>query len=495
MLTKNVFIIIIALFAATPVYSQVAIGTSSPNGSAILEVQSTIQGFLPPSLSSTERDAIPSPEAGLMIYNSTTNAPEISNGSHWVNLANKTEVAIGAGTPSGSGLFGIGTNNPNASALLDLNSSDKGFLPPRMSSAQRDAIALPAAGLIIYNTDNASLEFSDGSDWIPLGDAGTAAVNTTSASGKGLVGLGTANPHHSAALELSNNTKGFLLPRLTTLQRNDIAAPAEGLSIYNSDLKCLQWYNGNGWYNACDGSVELLGGGFTNGFQDNNTCTTKVISVSSCASVTGAALNDDVNTAAGTEYNWTAATSSMGGNTDRALVEIGGQCWFKRSTTTSSPYSGTNSWNGYYNNASSEPAVGEGRLYQWQSAMNGSTDERAQGVCPSGWHIPSDCEWMFLENSLGMTIAQQIRDNASRSTTGEGAKLKSGGSSGFTALLAGFRNTNGSFSNRFTTGNWWTSSQTSSADAKRRNLSSTNANVYRNSANKAFGFSVRCLKD
>lgn len=65
------------------------------------------------------------------------------------------------GGPSGWGftydavnsLVGIGTSTPNASALLDISSSTKGFLPPRMTIAQRNAIATPAAGLIVHCTN------------------------------------------------------------------------------------------------------------------------------------------------------------------------------------------------------------------------------------------------------------------------------------------------------------------------------------------------------
>ena len=63
------------------------------------------------------------------------------------------------------------------------------------------------------------------------------------------------------------------------------------------------------------------------------------------------------------------------------------------------------------------------------------------------------------------------------------------------ALLAGNRNTNGTFNNRGTNGNWWSSSEASATNAQNRNLNSSQAGVNRNSNNKANGFSVRCLKD
>jgi uncharacterized protein (TIGR02145 family) len=63
---------------------------------------------------------------------------------------------------------GIGTNTPAASALLDVSSTTKGFLPPRMTTTQRDAIASPAAGLIIYNATTNSVQLYNGSGWLSL---------------------------------------------------------------------------------------------------------------------------------------------------------------------------------------------------------------------------------------------------------------------------------------------------------------------------------------
>ena len=64
---------------------------------------------------------------------------------------------------------GIGTTSVAASALLDMVSTAQGFLPPRMTEAQRDAIATPATGLVVYNTDTDVLNFYDGDSWEVVG--------------------------------------------------------------------------------------------------------------------------------------------------------------------------------------------------------------------------------------------------------------------------------------------------------------------------------------
>ncbi len=101
---------------------------------------------------------------------------------------------------------GIGTTTPHASAKLDVTSTDKGFLPPRMTSSQRTNIPSPAAGLMVYQTDGtAGLYYYNGSAWIYIINSTTnvlSVVNggtgTTTSTGTGSVVLNTnatlANP-------------------------------------------------------------------------------------------------------------------------------------------------------------------------------------------------------------------------------------------------------------------------------------------------------------
>ena len=95
---------------------------------------------------------------------------------------------------------GIGNTTPNASAMLDITSTARGFLSPRMLQAQRDLIASPATGLLIYQTDNMpGFYFYNGAGWVQL--AGGAGSNFWSLTGNnifnnnfGYVGIGTDNP-------------------------------------------------------------------------------------------------------------------------------------------------------------------------------------------------------------------------------------------------------------------------------------------------------------
>ncbi|WP_309640224.1 fibrobacter succinogenes major paralogous domain-containing protein [Flavobacterium sp.] len=320
------------------------------------------------------------------------------------------------------------------------------------------------------------------------------------------VGIGTTNPDASSILDVKSTVAGFLPPRMTTAQRNAIVSPAVGLFIFNTSINCMEWWAGSLWYNGCGTTFQAT-------IPNNSLCIGKTISKTPCSMVAGATLNDDPLTTLGVEYDWSNATNStmgigLGATTNtRALVEIGGQCWCRYNTdivnTNLTAYANTSAsaWSGYYNDAVNELAADEGRLYQWPAAMQGAIIERSQGVCPAGFHIPSDCEWMYLEYTLGMSVAEQ-QNSFFRNTGNVGqdiSLLSSGGtnSSGFTGLLAGQKNNGtGVFTARAFSAYWWTSSETSASNVVHRGIDSSNVGISRNpNIAKPQAFCLRCIKD
>lgn len=80
---------------------------------------------------------------------------------------------------------------------------------------------------------------------------GVSTVETTNLGATGaVVGNLSTTLDTSAALEVDSTSKGFLLPRLTTAQRNSIASPSEGLVVYNTDTDNLNFYSGSSWKEA-----------------------------------------------------------------------------------------------------------------------------------------------------------------------------------------------------------------------------------------------------
>jgi hypothetical protein len=81
-------------------------------------------------------------------------------------IINTTWIENGPDLYRPTGNVSIGSINANPSAILELNATDRGFLPPRMTTVQRDAINAPATGLIIYNSTDSILQIFNGSCWL-----------------------------------------------------------------------------------------------------------------------------------------------------------------------------------------------------------------------------------------------------------------------------------------------------------------------------------------
>ena len=139
-----------------------------------------------------------------------------------------------------------------------------------------------------------------------------------------------------------------------------------------------------------------------------------------------------------------------------------------------------------------------GRLYNWYAV------DDARGLCPSGWHVPTDGEWMTLEMALGMSESE-ANDTGFRGTD-QAIQMKSDygwydgangtNSSGFSGLPGGYRGNYGGFFFAGYDGIWWSSSPGGSYGWNRY-LYFNDEGVYRN-LNLYFpnyGRSVRCVRD
>ena len=195
---------------------------------------------------------------------------------------------------------------------------------------------------------------------------------------------------------------------------------------------------------------------------------------------------------------------------DYETVKIGEQCWFAENLRnenyengdaipaglSDSEWSTTTSGAVAVYGESASNLETYGLMYNWYAV------DDARGLCPSGWHVPTDGEWMTMEMALGMSEAEA--NTTGWRGTDQGTQMKTdfgwdaGGngtnSSGFSGLPGGYRQANGIFSNSGIYGTWWSSSPNGS-DAWFRELLGYFENVDRSPNNPHHGFSVRCIKD
>ncbi|MGM0650464.1 MAG: FISUMP domain-containing protein, partial [Bacteroidota bacterium] len=425
--------------------------------------------------------AINSPAESLLIYNIDDNKFSFYDGTGWQSFCHEN-----ISTTTGSSSFtsdgtGINTSSVDASARLELNGTDKGLLIPRMSAANRDNIISPATGLMLYNTTDKSIDVYTGTEWHQLmyevpAQPGTINGNTTvceNATGEtySIFSVNGATSYTWTVPSGATITDGQGTPEITV----DFDAISGNI--------CVTANNGCGSSNPACESISV-----------------EVCDSSPCAGYEGNTYDYEV-VYDGYTYE---------------VVEIGDQCWFAEnlrydngcSSVTWVNYS-DEGWCGCYNNYCATYIDTYGMLYQWSAAMNGSTNEGAQGLCPAGWHIPSDDDFITLEMTLGMT--QTAADETGYRGTNEGSQLAGNaplwdtgdlttdgafGSSGFKALPGGDRGyTNGSFYHFGSRGHFITSTETSNSNKYHRTIRNTDTGIGRFDYPKSSGVSVRCLRD
>ena len=192
-------------------------------------------------------------------------------------------------------------------------------------------------------------------------------------------------------------------------------------------------------------------------------------------------------------------------------VTIGSQVWMAENLKTTKFRNGdpiplitdaaawASSTTGAYCNYDNDEANAEvyGRLYDWKSAND------PRGICPEGWHIPTDEEWKILEGVADSQfgIGDPVWEGTSSRGYDAGMNLQSesipNGTNitGFSALLGGIRALNGTFSLFGNTGDFWTSDEFDGNNAWNREVNGNTPFVARTKVSKSNGFSVRCLQD
>jgi uncharacterized protein (TIGR02145 family) len=170
-------------------------------------------------------------------------------------------------------------------------------------------------------------------------------------------------------------------------------------------------------------------------------------------------------------------------------VVIGNQTWMGENLnyqTSSGSYC-------YSNNTSN--CAKYGRLYDWKTAMAGSASSSknpsgVRGICPSGWHLPSEAEWSALVTAAGgATAGKNLKSKTGWNSSGNGSDVY-----GFSALPGGGYH-GGSFTNAGNYGNWWKATEYDSNYAYIQYMGYSYDYVSWGYNYKSDGFSVRCVKD
>jgi len=199
------------------------------------------------------------------------------------------------------------------------------------------------------------------------------------------------------------------------------------------------------------------------------------------------------------------------------FVTINGKTWmaqnlnYRTENGASRCHQGNSAAKGTYgtSDADNNNCATYGRLYNWATAMNNATSSSAnpsgrQGVCPAGWHLPSEAEWLALSQASGGTGANGIAGTAGQALkaksplwyTNTGTDLH-----GFSALPGGsydcddcpFNQAN--YNNLNYAAIWWTSTQQNATEAWQRNVFGASNILNRSYYLKTYLYSVRCVKD
>jgi uncharacterized protein (TIGR02145 family) len=180
-------------------------------------------------------------------------------------------------------------------------------------------------------------------------------------------------------------------------------------------------------------------------------------------------------------------------------VEIGEQCWMSENLNYGT-YIVSNAdgalthddgivekycWDNNSDNCDNS-TTHQGGFYEFYEAVqyySGQATKPVHGACPDGWYMPVTTEFTQLINYLGGPSVA-------------GTALKVGGSSGFEAVIAGWRCTlNGSFLTMFPQGYWWSSTQFNNDDGWFMDVNNTNSNASQAHYPKTLGFNIRCVKN
>ncbi len=462
---KLSFFIIWLLLSNGLLFSQVSVNTDSspPDASSMLDVKSTGKGVLISRMTASQRDAIPSPAEGLIV------------------------VCTDCGQ--------------NGSLCIYLNGIWQTFTPdcstPAPSAGDNDV----SPGQIVWNWN--AVPGATGYKWNTINNYGTATDMGTSLS-KSETGI-VCNTVYTRYVWAYNSCSSSVATMLTeTIPAAAPATPSSGTHIPTQIQITWNWNTvtdaaGYRWSTANDFSTATEMGLVTTKTETSLTCGTPYTryawAYNGCEYSTPVTLTQSTLTCWDCGDPITDSRDSKTYNT----IEIGTQCWMAENLNVGTRVDGSatqipGTIEKYCYNDEDDSCNVYGGLYQWPEMMNYVTTPGVQGICLSGWHIPTAEEWTTLTTYLGgLSVA--------------GGKMKEPGtahwatpnlgtnSSLFTALPGGHRYDATLFYNITTHAYFWSSTPIDENNASYRSLINTSPYVTSSNYFKQRGLSVRCVKD
>ncbi|MEI7525869.1 MAG: FISUMP domain-containing protein [Mariniphaga sp.] len=451
-----------------------------PGNSAMLDVKSTSKGFLLPRMTQAQRDAIASPENGLMVFCTDCGNGTLSvytNGS-WLNYNNDCTL----GAPTNNGSFAQTTTAIVWYWNAPANSTATGYK---------------------FNTVN---------DLATATDQGTNLFFVESSL--------TCNTSYTRYIWAYNKctTSVPLVITISTLQGFP-NAPSAGVHLSTTTQITWNWLGGSGAtsfkWNTTNNLATATDIGNVHTYTETGfsafTKYTRYVWPSNACGTYATALTLTTGTQAGP---CAVATVDYGGITYHTL-QLGTQCWLKENLNIGTKISvGSAQTNNsvlekycYTNDEAN--CTTYGGLYQWAEAVqyqNGATNTalcspslsgNVQGICPAGWHIPTQSEMNTLSTSISTTYTSETFKALCEAGNTHWSAANGTNNSGFTALGSGY--TDGISSNNIPSMFlWWTSTEsnaTTSVDANITYNTMSTFTISNAAGTKARGFSVRCLKD
>jgi len=375
---------------------------------------------------------------------------------------------------------------PDNSAMLDVKSTSKGLLIPRMTQSELTAINSPANGLQVFcTTDNKLYIFlSSMNRWKEV-EFGSGELLPPA-----IFSIGTG----SACANTVVNGTFYPTVSLTTSSFVTILVNVSVIGTYSISTNTV-----NGYSFSASGEFSTPGPQSINLMGNGTPVTAQTDQFTATASNSGGTCTFNV-------LVWTPCpgipTISYGGQIYNT-VQIGTQCWLKENMNIGTRINGTTFQSNNstiekhcYNDIEDSCTV-YGGLYEWNETMQYVTTESAQGICPSGFHIPSVAQWDVLRDYLGgqSVAGGKMKETGTRywQTPNEGAT----NSSGFSDKAAGTYRPSpyNYFYLMYQSGIFWTSTMNGSSAAWRRDTDYLGTGLWPYSCYKTESFPVRCIKD